>query len=58
MPLALPTQAHTELRGQPVASTINHSELTKTMAMTRTCQQRGPHHLSDADVVFLPFLTK
>lgn len=43
----------TELHGQPLASTINHSDSTKTIAITKACQQRKPHHLTDADVVFL-----
>lgn len=46
---------HTQFSGQPLASTINHSDFTKTIAITKTCQQYEPHHLSDADVVFLLF---
>lgn len=46
---------HTQFSGQPLASTINHSAFTKTIAITKTCQQYEPHHLSDADVVSLLF---
>lgn len=46
---------HTQFSGQPLPATINHSNFTKTIAITKTCQQYEPHHLSDADVVFLLF---